>query len=293
SGNAFSLVPGRGSCLLDVRFKGISVLDAYETAEEVDFNRWAKNMPLFPFPNRLKEGRFSWKGKTYQFPVNDPQTGNALHGFGMDCEMVIDKVTVEANQATAITSFHYRGEKDHYPFPFEVFFSFRMRNPHDFEIKSSFVNRGKSNMPLGFGWHPYFRLSEEVGELSLKLPPLRWIGVDADMIPTGKRYDYDAFLDKKPIGTEALDNCFAIPENTGMRTEVLLEGAGGQLKYWQENGGDKYNFIQLFTPPYRSSLAIEPMSCNIDAFNNGEGLIDLSPGEEASARFGFSFTPDR
>ena len=27
---------------------------------------------LFPFPNRIRAGRFSWDGKEYQLPLNDP-----------------------------------------------------------------------------------------------------------------------------------------------------------------------------------------------------------------------------
>ncbi|MCB0643138.1 MAG: hypothetical protein KDC44_15925, partial [Phaeodactylibacter sp.] len=48
----------------------------------------------------------------------------------------------------------------------------------------------------------------------------------------------------------------------------------------------KYNFLQVFTPDHRQSIAIEPMTCNVDAFNNREGLIVLKPGEAHAASFG-------
>src|SRR5262249_35744138 len=35
---------------------------------------------LFPFPNRIRGGRFVWEGQTYSIPPNDP-AGNAIHGF--------------------------------------------------------------------------------------------------------------------------------------------------------------------------------------------------------------------
>ena len=34
------------------------------------------------------------------------------------------------------------------------------------------------------------------------------------------------------------------------------------------------------------TIALEPMSCAADAFNNREGLITLAPGEKFSARYG-------
>ena len=36
---------------------------------------------LFPFPNRIRDGRFIWDGRTYQLPLNDPTKKNAIHGF--------------------------------------------------------------------------------------------------------------------------------------------------------------------------------------------------------------------
>src|SRR6266545_236025 len=36
---------------------------------------------LFPFPNRIRDGRYSWAGKDYQLPLNDPSGKNAIHGF--------------------------------------------------------------------------------------------------------------------------------------------------------------------------------------------------------------------
>src|SRR5712691_5710938 len=36
---------------------------------------------LFPFPNRIRAGRFTWEGKEYQLPLNDSTQKNAIHGF--------------------------------------------------------------------------------------------------------------------------------------------------------------------------------------------------------------------
>src|SRR5262249_22785066 len=36
---------------------------------------------LFPFPNRIRAGRFHWDGKDYQLPLNDHVQQNAIHGF--------------------------------------------------------------------------------------------------------------------------------------------------------------------------------------------------------------------
>jgi aldose 1-epimerase len=36
---------------------------------------------LFPFPNRLRDGRLTWQGKTFQLPLTDASGKHAIHGF--------------------------------------------------------------------------------------------------------------------------------------------------------------------------------------------------------------------
>ena len=59
-----------------------------------------------------------------------------------------------------------------------------------------------------------------------------------------------------------------------------------RIVLWQETGKRKYNYLQIFTHPSRMSIAIEPMTCNIDAFNNKEGLITLKSDESFKACYG-------
>ena len=42
----------------------------------------------------------------------------------------------------------------------------------------------------------------------------------------------------------------------------------------------KEAFLQVYTPEHRKSIAIEPMTCVTDAFNNGIGLEVLDSGTE-------------
>src|SRR5437016_4185547 len=38
---------------------------------------------LFPFPNRIRAGRYTWDGKEYQLPLDDPKQANSIHGFAV------------------------------------------------------------------------------------------------------------------------------------------------------------------------------------------------------------------
>jgi aldose 1-epimerase len=284
-----AFVPERGGCLLSAVLQGTEVLDGYQTPEEVDFNRWGKSGVLYPFPNRLKDGRYQWEGKTYQFPINDRDTGNALHGFGMDRPLEVVQVDLDADEAYVELEGAYDGSLDYYPWAFTFRLSYRLLLPDQLWVELSLRNDSTATIPVGLGWHPYFQLDDTLAKQHLQLPAMDMVGIDARMIPTGKRYPYDEFLQPKAIEATVLDNCFALPTGAVQATAYLY-GHQQQLRYWQETGLGKFNFLQVFTPPYRRSVALEPMTCNVDAFNNGEGLAAVAPGEEVRAKAGMQLT---
>ncbi|NUQ23960.1 MAG: aldose 1-epimerase [Saprospiraceae bacterium] len=287
-GCSLALVPGYGACVLDLQLCGVSILDGYQTPEELQINRGAKNTVLFPFPNRLKDGRYEWEGNYYFFTINDAATHTALHGFGMDKPMQVSEIRCEEDQAHITCVYSPAMIHQAYPFRFTYAITFSLYAPDRFEVTLHFTNDMAITIPVGLGWHPYYQLSDSIDNLVLQLPPCEMVGIDQQMIPTGKRYEYDEYAEPKRLGADILDNCFALSPQEG-KAQIMIKGEKGRLRYWQETGRGKFNFIQLFTPPHRQSLAVEPMTCNIDAFNNGEGLIVVKAGETISARFGIQF----
>ncbi|PHN06199.1 aldose 1-epimerase [Flavilitoribacter nigricans] len=287
--NRLELVPGHGACVLDLVFEGISILDGYQTPQEMDSNRWSKNVVLFPFPNRLEDGTYEWDGQSYQFPINDPATNNALHGFGAKEPMRITQVELSPEGATIGCEYQNAGDNPAYPFPFTFNIQFSIDQRNQLTVLMAFQNDGEQDIPVGFGWHPYFNLGEKVDQLELQFPPCELVAIDQRMLPNGKRYDYDQFAELKTLGGTTLDNCFALRDDR-VEASVYVHGEKGKMRYWQETGDNKYNFLQVFTPPYRTAIALEPMTCNVNAFNNGDGLIRLGSLESVDARFGVRFT---
>jgi aldose 1-epimerase len=160
---------------------------------------------------------------------------------------------------------------------------------NEFYVEMAFTNHDSTAIPVGLGWHPYFVMSENVADTSLKMPKSVQILIDERMLPTGEKQAYSAFDTLTKIGDTKLDNGFFITE-TGKKASVILESERGKLHYWQELGEKKWNFLQVFTPPHRKSIAIEPMTCNIDAFNNKDGLIMLEPKASFIGSFGVHFS---
>jgi aldose 1-epimerase len=57
---------------------------------------------------------------------------------------------------------------------------------------------------------------------------------------------------------------------------------GVRLIIGQQTGPGKLNYLVCYTPGRRDSVAIEPQTSNVNAFNNGEGLAVLDPGDALS-----------
>lgn len=286
-GDAFSVVPQFGACLLDLQFNGLSVLDGYATPAELIDNKWSKNIILLPYPNRLRDGRYTHAGKTYQFKLTSPDTQNSIHGFGKDAPMTIETAWTDENEAGLTCLWAYDGHQTAYPFPFEARISMILRGGA-FTVNMSVYNNGTATIPVGLGWHPYFKMSETSNDSFLQMPDCQLISIDDRMLPTGEKTHFDAFKTLTKINDSTLDNGFYITNQT-QDAETILASEQGQLTFWQETGDRKWNFLQVFTPPHRKSVAIEPMTCNIDAFNNGDGLVMLKPSETLGGAFGVRF----
>ena len=285
TGNKLAVLPEYGGIVLELQLKGVNVIDAYQTPQEVINNSWSKNTVLYPFPNRLKDGSYHWAGKSYRFFANESLTNTALHGFGQDKPMKVTMVEAEESSAVFTCLYTDYGTDEAYPFRFSVEMTFTLADDTGFTLQLAFRNHDEQSIPAGLGWHPYFTLGPKADAFKLQMPECQLVGIDERMLPTGKTYEYDEFSTLRPVGITVLDNCFALPVQEG-KAEVMLQGERGTLHYWQETGAGKYNFLQVFIPPLRHCIALEPMTCAPDAFNNGMGLARLEPGAMLKGSFG-------
>lgn len=282
TGHGFSLAPAKGATLLDLRFAGKSVLDGYQTPDELSAGKWGKSAVLFPFPNRLRDGHYTWDGREYLFPINNADTGNAIHGFARGETFEVVRVELTTEDASIACRLDYDGRHAGYPFPCTLDLVFSISNRNDFSVSFFLKNRHDKAIPAGFGWHPYFRLAERADDHTLQLPPCEKIGIDDRMIPTGARSAFPDFETEKKLAATSLDNCFRAT-SAHLLYRLHLSAAGRRLMLVASEAS--FPFFQIFTPPHRQSVALEPMTCNVDAFRNGDGLVSVPPGGDWTAAF--------
>lgn len=276
---------GAGLNRYEIPFKEsyFNLINGYN--QKTDFEKLYNSVILAPFPNRIKDGQYAFEGKTYQLPINQVKEQNAMHGLLFDKTFKIESMQTKNNQAYLTLSYLYKGDADGYPFPFKCKVSY-IWNPEQFlNISVSIENTGQTALPAGFGWHPYFTFPDVVDKLALQLNCTHQYKVDERMIPTMETQTFDGFQNINLINETQFDDCFALPQNKTIATTLKDKNNGIELSIILETGKHQYNYIQIYTPKDRKSIALEPMTCMPDAFNNGEGLWKLQPEEKIEVAF--------
>nr|WP_256504582.1 aldose epimerase [Gilvimarinus xylanilyticus] len=255
--------------------------------DECAANPGFRGAVLFPFPNRLRDGRYRCEGRDYQFDLNEPALRNALHGFLYRAEAQVTEGPLVEGASSVSLVYAFDGSEPGYPFRARVQLDYVLYPEGELEVCMSVVNQGTHTIPVGMGWHPYFSLGVALDDCRLALPPARRTLVDERMLPTGQSEPDTRFVEGASLADVELDNCFVLDGQSGrVSARFDSERAGFGLELWQRAGNRGMNFMQVYTSPDRKSLAVEPMSCGIDAFNTGEGLVNLEPGQTFSGVFG-------
>src|SRR5262245_32093356 len=116
---------------------------------------------LFPFPNRIRDGRYSWDGKAYQLPLNDSTRKNAIHGFA--CRRPWRVVEHGADEHSAWVTGEFQGTRDApdcvalWPADYRIRVTYRLTEG-SLRVEAQVDNPDLVSLPFGLGYHPYFRL---------------------------------------------------------------------------------------------------------------------------------------
>jgi aldose 1-epimerase len=244
---------------------------------------------LFPFPNRIKDGRFTWDGKEYQLPTNDPSGRNAIHGFV--CRKPWQVVDQGAEGQSAWVTGEFVGSIDapetleSWPADYRIAVTYRMLE-NTLEVDAEVSNPGSKDLPWGLGYHPYFALSLFGGNDARVTIPAKGCWELKDNIPTGRQYPVDEKRDLsagKRYGELQLDDLFTDRDYQLKKKfcdPCLIAHENQRLEIYTSVG---FQYIVGFTPPHRQAICMEPYTCTTDAINLHQrriaaGLRVLRPG---------------
>ncbi len=226
---------------------------------------------LFPFNDRIPDGIYYFKGRKYQLFINSPEDKSAIHGFIYNKEVEVLEQT-----ENSIVMFWRTGRDQIQGYPFDISLKTEIKLQNKgVTISFIVINEGNIPTPFALGWHSYFK-TDPSSTLQAVYPYYfeideNFLAIGDGVLLTGSKFDFTrgaSFTDF------FLDHTFKAPEN-GIS---ILINKDYSVKIEQKN----FDYTQLFVPPDRKSIAIEPITSKPNSFNADKVLV-LEPGEEYCA----------
>ena len=232
----------------------------------------AASFPLVPFVNRIRGGRFAFRGRDVSLAPNMTGDPSPLHGQGWLGRWQVD----EQSEGRATLSF--RQAAGEWPWDYEARQEFAL-DSGGLSVSLTCTNTSREAMPCGLGQHPYFpcgprtRIDTEVTHawtIDEHVLPVEMVVADG-------RYD----LRGRFICGQGLDNGFG-----GWNGEARMTDP--DWPYDVRLSSPEARFFQLYSPSTGGVFVAEPVTHANAALNAPEGrwrelgMRILQPGEAMS-----------
>lgn len=287
SGGAALAVDLRGGGLRALTVGAWDVLDGYEPGAVPSGRRGGV---LLPWPNRIRDGRWTWQGRELQLDVASLAKPTAIHGLvSWQPWQVLDAADDRATVGTVVE------KRSGYPF--------RLAAAIDYELSAERLtstvrvrNVGDAAAPFGVGLHPYLAVGAsadgDIDHADPELPARTLLVVDDAGLPTGERRPFDGAVGR--IGGRVLDDPLTdLTRDDDGWARVRLRGPAGALELAVDAS---WPWLQVYSgdtlPPgqRRRSLAVEPMTCPPNALADGVDVVVLDPGADWSGTWTLAWT---
>lgn len=265
-----------GGGLREATVGGRALLDGYAEDARAD---GARGQVLAPWPNRVRDGLWTWQGQEQQLPLSEPEKGNASHGLVRWAAW-----TVADRAIDRVRLVHRVFPQPGWPSLLDLSVDYRLDPEQGLSVVLSAVNAGDAPSPVALGMHPYLAAPDggTVNGCTLQVPARTRVLVDERSLPTGTApvggtpWDY-----RQPalIGEQVLDAAYTDLEGDSVRLS-----AGGRTTVLTSDGA----WVQMFTGDTlaparrRRGLAVEPLTAPADALRGGDGLRVLEPRESTA-----------
>jgi aldose 1-epimerase len=233
----------------------------------LDYKKTYPSSILFPFTNRVKDGKYNFNGSNYSLKCNEKKLNNAIHGLVYNKTFVLEEAKKFENHAEIKLYYEELNPPIGYPFKFRIVLIYKLSNEF-LSLKIKVINLDDKKLPFTVGWHPYFN-SVDLESSEIQFSCAKKIKCNKNNISVGS----ERFNSKMPLSLRkrTFDDAFILehPEVKFFTPEYDLV----------LNSSEKESFLQLYTPTINNVIAIEPMTGVSDSFNNKIGLKELSPDQ--------------
>lgn len=285
-----AIVTESGAALRVLESDGRPLIDGFDE-DAMSFG--GRGQLLMPWPNRIRDGAYEFRGSRQQLGLTEPSRHNASHGLVRWAAWSLEERTGNSVSLTC-RLMAQRG----YPWTLDLHVLYDL-SADGLTVSQTATNLAASPAPYASGAHPYLCVGAgPVDGWELRLPAATRSLTDERLLPTGREgvegtaYDFRV---ARPVRSTALDDAFTdlLRDDQGRATTELRDPATGTgVALWVD---EKHPWVQVFTADdagatARRSLAVEPMTARADAFRTGEDLHTLQPagqdGDEISVSWG-------
>ncbi|MDR5698254.1 aldose 1-epimerase family protein [Agromyces aerolatus] len=289
SGELRATITSVAAAIRTLSIDGVDLVPSYGEDQTPPFG---SGIVLVPWPNRIRDGRWSHDGVDHQLAITEPKYHNAIHGLlryteYAEVERTRDSITLAA------TVYPQLG----YPFLLGTAVKYELV-ADGLKVTHYLENQGGAPAPVAVGTHPFVKIGGvRTEDLTLRLDAASHIDVDDRLLPTGE-VPVDGsvwdFREGRRVGDVELDDAFGelATDDDACVEHTLTAPDGRTVSVWADA---EFGFVQVFTTrefPGESgdvAIAVEPMTAPAEAFNSGRGLRWLDPGEEWHASWGIRF----
>jgi aldose 1-epimerase len=262
---------------------GVQLTETYGDAE---IPPGAAGITLAPWANRVEDGVWYLNGEKQQLDITEVSRNNASHGllrnaaYGLVDESQFS-VTLEA------VIFPQHG----YPFLLRHRVRYELAEDLGLVVRQTLINDSQAPAPYVLGAHPYVRLGDVPSEeLTITVGAGTRLVTDDRLIPrSGEPASGDFDLrGGRRVGELNIDSAYTdLAFDGGIARHTLRSPDGRSVSLWQdENCPYVHVFLSTKFPGRAKAVAVEPMTGPANAFNSGDGLRWLEPGEESGMSWG-------
>ncbi|NWL14051.1 aldose epimerase [Paenarthrobacter nitroguajacolicus] len=264
---------------------GVQLTESYGDGE---IPPGASGITLAPWANRVEDGVWYLEGKKQQLDITEASRNNASHGLLRNTGYTLVDET-EFSVTLEATVFPQHG----YPFLVRHRVRYELDQSLDLRVSQTLINDSQATAPFVLGAHPYLRVGDVAPEdLVLTVHAGTRLVADDRLIPRSTApvdcgYDFSGGAAVGSLLVDVALTDLAFDGGTARHTLTAPDGRSVSLEQ-DESCQYAHVFVTDTFPGRSKAVAIEPMTGPANAFNSGDGLRWLAPGEAFTMRWGIT-----
>jgi aldose 1-epimerase len=272
--------PEQGMLCTSLKHRGEEILRRVDEMDEALATGMSIGIPLnYPWANRLRGTRYDFDGREVELDPTSPWLMKdwndvIIHGVPWP-KLQWQVLAADDRRLRSRLAWNRPELLAVFPFEHEVEMTATL-DGLGLTIETAVLASAGVRVPVSFGFHPYIGLPGLGRERwQLTLPAMQGIVLDDRLLPVGERTDLPAYDER--LADLDFDHGFAFVTPS---PSMSIAGNGRRVSVdFLKN----FPFAQIYAPPGRDYISLEPMTAPADALRSHAHLPEVAPGARFAA----------